>query len=348
MRTPLLIALIMIATAGLCLAQTIPLAEPGYELPYGEAAEFTFTPTGDYSSVRLVYDVRMQFPSAAGSTYVMAWEVNGEPLYAAASRTSVRLLNKPLTFTMASGLEIGWASGNTWRAVYSPDFELVQGGAAGGMQVEQVDPYRFVIDITDLVRRGEENTISLLHRGEVMNLRNAFAGQDVSLELVFRELSVELSDEPPVAAPAPDAAEEFSADRVMLQPPASVEIGEVASLTDGAIAIALPGLDLRVTSRFSWEGGGFNALGVESADAQPQWRVESAEAGGVTTIIGTAPDYRVERTVRLMADHVAVTDRLVNTSGRDIGLAFDHRLEPLEGEIVDAYLGGNPDPATMT
>src|SRR5690606_17340598 len=136
---------------------------------------------GDYGSVRLVYDVRMQFPNAAGSTYVMAWEVNGEPLRAAASRTSVRLLNKPLTFTMASGLEIGWASGNTWRAVYSPDFELVQGGGAGGMQIGEADPYRFVIDITDMVRRGEENTISLLHRGEVMNLRNAFPGQDVSL-----------------------------------------------------------------------------------------------------------------------------------------------------------------------
>ena len=53
MRTPLLIALITIATAALALAQTIPLTEPGYELPYGEAAEFTFTPTGDYDSGRL-------------------------------------------------------------------------------------------------------------------------------------------------------------------------------------------------------------------------------------------------------------------------------------------------------
>ncbi len=255
--TPAIIALLIVTASVAWSAETMTLAEPGYELAYGESAQLTFTPTGDYQSVHLVYEVRMEFPRAAGSTYVMAWDVNGLPLRAAATRTQVRLLNKPLTFAMASGLEIGWAVGNTWRAVYSPDFELVQGAGAGGMRIEQADPYRFVIDITDMVTRGEENTIDLLHRGEVMTLKNAFAGQDVSLELVFRELSVELSDEPSIVSEVPPA-EEFSPDRMMLQPPASVPVGDVASVADGGgITIALPGLTVGVTSRFSrWRGTG--------------------------------------------------------------------------------------------
>lgn len=349
MRITLTLAAVVVLTSALCAAETIPLAEPGFELPYGGSAEFTFTPTGEYESVRLVYDVRMQFPRAAGSTYVIAWEVNGEPLSAAATRTAVRLLNKPLTFTMASGLEIGWAVGNTWRAVYSPDFELVRGEGAGGMQVEQVDPYRFVIDITDMVRPGEENTINLLHRGEVMNLRNAFAGQDVSLELVFRELAVELSNEAPVVTDRPEA-EEFSPDRIMLRPPATVSIMDVASVADGGgIAINLPELDLRVTSRFSWEGGGLNTMTAEGPPiGQPEWSVAQADTDEAARAIGTARDYRVERTVRFVDDHLQVADLLVNTTDRDIGLAFDNRIEVIEGEVPQAWLGGNPDPATMS
>ncbi|MBD3293545.1 MAG: hypothetical protein GF393_11520 [Armatimonadia bacterium] len=349
MRTAIIAALIAV-TGTLCMAETTPLAEPGYELAYGESAEFAFTPTGQYGSVRLVYDVRMQFPRAAGSTYVMAWEVNGKPLNAAATRTSVRLLNKPLQFTMASGLEIGWAQGNTWRAVYSPDFELVQGTGAGGMQVEQVDPYRFVIDITDMVTRGEENTITLLHRGRVMDLKRAFPDMDPTLELVFRELAFDLSDEPTAITGLVDDADEFSADRVMLQRPATCDIGGVASVAgSGGLSIRLPDLDLRVSSRFSWEGGGFNGFAADERGAQPEWvvRKDTGDEDGAT-IVGTARDYRVERTVRFVDDHVAIEDRLVNTTDRDIGLAFDNRLEPVGSEVLQAYLCGNPDPAMVS
>lgn len=328
-------------------AEMIPLEEPGFVLPYGESARWEFTPEGDYNSVRLVYSVRMEFPRAAGSTYVIGWDVNDTPLEAAATRTDVRLLNKPLRFTMASGLELDWASGNTWRTVYSPDFDLVQGQGAGGMQVDQVDPYRFVIDITDMITRGEENVVNLLHRGEVMNLRRAFPDQDATLELVFNELAIELSDEPPAVTEVSEE-EQFSADRLMLQPPASVSIAEVATLRDGGgMVINLPDLALRVTSHFSWEGGGFNSMTADGpAPDGPEWRVVPAD--GAAGAIGYARDYRVERTVRFADDHVQVADHLINTSGRDIGLRFDNRVEPVESRVPQAWLGGNPDPATMS
>ncbi len=348
MCTSIVIALIIATTATVGCAETIPLADPGYELAYGESAEFTFTPADDYQSVRLVYDVRMHFPRAAGSTYVMAWEVNGQPLQAAATRTAVRLLNKPLRFTLASGLEIGWSRGSTWRAVYSPDFETVQNQAAEGMQVEQVDPYRFVIDITDLVARGEQNTISVLHRGEAMDLKKAFPDVEPTLELVFRELSVELSEEPAVVDEVP-AREQFSADRVMLQPPADLPAEEVVNVAPGGgMSVSLEDMDLRVRSLFSYEGGGFNELSAEGRPSgQDQWRVDCSAADGAARVVATAADYRVERTVGFEGDHVAVSDRVINTTDRDIGLAFDNRIEAATGDIVKAWLGGNPDPAMV-
>lgn len=349
MRTGSLLTAALLACASLCTAQTIELAEPGYQLEYGDSADFTFVPTGDYESVRLVYEVRMQFPRAAGSTHVMAWEVNGEPLVAAATRTAVRLLNKPLTFTMASGLEIGWASGNTWRAVYSPDFALVQAAGAGEMQVEQVDPYRFVIEITDLVRRGQQNTISLLHRGEVMDLRRHFPGDDATLELVFDELSVELSDEQTAITVAP-AEEPFHPDRVMLRPRAAVPVDEVASVSPGGgLTLNLPGLEVEVVSRFSWEGGGLNEMpGHDGPAGQPEWHVRVSTADGASRVVGEARDYRVERTISFEGSHIAVSDRLINTTERDIGLAFDNRLAPVESDVIRAYLGGNPDPGVVS
>jgi len=346
MRAVALATTILLTTTCVAGAEIMPLADEGLTLAYGEEAELAFTPEGDYQSVRLVYSVRMEFPQAAGSTYVLALSVNDQPLNAAATRTAVRLLNKPLQFTMASGLELGWAQGNRWRVVYAPDFELVGTEAAGSSAVLDVDPYRFVVDITDMVERGQESTVRLRHRGEEMNLRSAFADDDPSLELVFQELAIELSDEPPIAAELSEP-EEFSADRIMIQPPAAVEVDETVRLQPGGgMTVSLPGLDLQVTSRFSWEGGGFNALVAEGRPSgRHEWSVTCSPAD--RRVVAQARDYRVERTVGFEGDHLTVADRLVNTTDRDIGVAFDNRLELEPDQVTQAYLGGNPDPATV-
>lgn len=329
--------------------EIIPLAEPGYVLPYGGEADLRFTPAGEYRSVRLVYTVRMDSPRTAGSTYVLALSVNGEPVRAAVSRRSVRLLNKPLETIMPGGLRISWAQSNGWRVVYAPDFTpLGYQGEVDGRLVE-VSAYRFVLDITDLVRPNAENVVQMVHRGAEMNLREYFREDNPTLDLVFKELAIELSDEPPVIAPGA-VEEEFSADRIMIQPPAVAEVAQIASVTDGGgLTITLPGLDLEVVSRFSFEGGGFNTLTGHqaAAEGQPEWRVERAAGDGETVVRGRARDYELRRSVNFAGDHLVVTDHLRNLTDRDIGLAWGHELRAPLAQIADAFIGGSGDPGTV-
>lgn len=346
MRIALSVALAALAAP--LLAETVPLAEPGYVLPYGGEAQFAFTPEGEYRSVRLVYTVRMDSPTTAGSTYVMGLALNGEPVMAAATRSAVRLLNKPIEAIMPGGLRIPWAQGGSWRAVYAPDFTpLGYQGEIGG-QMTEVSAYRFVIDITDLVRPAAENTLTITHRGQAMNLRSYFPEDSPTLDLVFDELGIELSDEAPVVAERA-AGEDFSADRIMIQPPAAAPIADVASLASGGgLLLRLPGMDLEVVSRFSYEGGGFNTLVCAGGpEGQEGWRVETVGGRDEAGAVGHARDYEVARTVRFEGDHLLIEDHLRNLTDRDLGLAWAHELRaPLE-QIRDAYLCGNPDPATV-
>lgn len=345
MRSVITLALCL--TVGGAWAQVTRLAEPGHVLPYGETAEWTFTPAGEFVSVRLIISVRMDSPQAAGSTHVMRLALNGRGISAGLTRTQARLLNKPLTAKMASGLEVPWARGAVWRVVYSPDFELVADEAAGGSRILDVSPYRLALDVTDLVERDAPNVLTIQHQGAALNLRQYFRETNPPLDFVFEELSVELSRQASVAR-RERPEEEFHADRIMWQPPAACAAAEVITLDRrGALAVNLPGLELAVLSRFSWQGGGFNSLGEDpDSGAQEAWSVEVRGEGDERLVVGTAPEYRVERAIRWAGDHVQIADTLTNLTDADIGLAFDNALRADPEQIADAWVGGNPDPAT--
>lgn len=345
MRFMAALLICMLITAHAATAETISLAEPGYVLRYGEQADFTFVPRGDYRSVRLVYEVRMDSPRTAGSTYVLALSVNDSPIGVAATRTQVRLLNKPIDFAMSSGLKLSWARSNGWRVVYAPDFQPLGYTADVEGDTVEVSPYRFVIDITDLVRPGEENVVHLQHRGKEMNLRSFFPEDNPSLDLVFRELAIELSNEAP-AVERRAITDEFDADRVMVQPPATMAVAEVTTVGDaGGMSITLPDLDIAVVSRFSYEGGGFHTMPAAGTPAdQAGWRVQTVTPGDPLRLVGRARDYTIERIVRFDSDHVVITDRLKNLTDRDIGLAWAHELRAPLDQISDAFIGGSGDP----
>ena len=337
-----LICLSLTCAAG---AETITLAEQGTVIPYGETVNYTFTPTGDYRSARLVISVRIDSPACAGSTYVMGLRINGEGVNGSLSRTATRLLNKPLTARTAGGLELPWVSGTRWRVCYAPDFEILGTEKAGSSRILDHSAYRSVIDITDMVKRDTENTLTIEHFGERMNLRHYFKNNP-TLDLVLDELAVELSDEPSSVA-AFQPAESFSADRLMIQPPATCDVMKQVTLNrDGGMTVTLPGMRAQVVSRFSWQGGGFNVLGADpGAKQQEDWRVEVHGNGAQRTVIGAAPEYRVERNITFAGDHVEVSDTLTNTTDADIGLAFGNELRVADEDIAEIYLGGNPDPA---
>ncbi|NUQ00377.1 MAG: hypothetical protein HUU35_11050, partial [Armatimonadetes bacterium] len=160
-RLPLLV-LALLLSAGL--AETLVLAPPGTVHPYGEKKDYRFTLPPGARSARLVWTVRLDAPPA-GSTHAMLLELNGRGITGGLTRTQPRLLNKPLTTTMASGLVIPWVRGREWRVVYSPDFELVSSAKAGSNQIAKDSPYRFVAEISDLVSFEGENVLQISHLG---------------------------------------------------------------------------------------------------------------------------------------------------------------------------------------
>jgi hypothetical protein len=328
------------------IGETVSLAPPDAVIAYGKTGEYAFTPPAGSKSVRLLLALRMDSPECSGSTHSLRLTLNGRALTGALDRAHSRLLNKPLSATMASGLAIPWVRNADWRVVYAPDFTIVGTAQAGPMRIPDVSPYRLVLDVTDLVVVGAENRLVLAHRGEQMRLRSYFPKLNPSLDFVLAELAMDFSQDPPVGKPS-RREEPYQADRLMLQPPATVDIRNVVRVAPGGgLALSLPGLALQVESRFSHQGGGYHALAGEGQPpGQPEWQVKVSRATAECLVDATAKEYRLERRITFVADHLEITDRLTNLTGEAIGLAFDNRLVAVGSEIAEAWLGGNPDPA---
>lgn len=344
-RTGVLTMAAGILLASLAQAEVLTLAPAGSTVPYGQSGEYKFRAPAQYQSVRLALAIRMDCAQCSGSTHVLRLLVNGKLVSAALDRTHVRLLNKPLTVRMASGLVLPWVRDNSWRVVYAPDFASVGTAQAGGMRITEVSPYRLVLDVTDLITPDAENTLTIQHQGN--NLRSYFPQLKPSLDFVLNELAVEFSADPPVGGVTRRDEEQFSPDRLMIQPPSTVAVSEAVTVAPGGgLRIALPGLPLQLNSRFSFQGGGFNTLVAEGRPTgQAQWQVSLHSGAGEAVVDARAKEYSLRRTVRFRQDHVEVADQFTNLTAEAIGLAFDNKLTT-SGQIIDTWLGGNPDPGT--
>jgi len=340
------LTLLAVALTNSVHSDTVSIATQGAIVAYGKTGEFAFIAPSDYKSARLVLSVRMDSPECSGSTHVLRIRLNQRIVRGALDRSSRRLLNKPMTVKMASGLEIPWVRGADWRVAYAPDFEILGTDKAGANRILDVSAHRLVLDVTDLIARGKVNCLCLEHLGESMKLRSYFPKINPSLDFVFDELAMDFSQEPPIQGATP-TAEKFHADRIMLQPPATVDVqSAVAVESGGGMRIDLKGLPLHVVSRFSCQGGGFNVLSVTGSPAgESQWKVSVERAESAAFVNASAREYRLERTVRFLLDHVEVADRLTNLTDATIGLAFDNHVVSPATDIQEAWLGGNPDPA---
>ncbi len=334
---------LLFLSACIASADTVTLIGGETKLEYGGELEYSIPPPDDCKSVLLTISARMDYPSAAGSTYVMSILLNGQPVTPEINRRLSRLLNKPLNFEMASGLKLTWFRSPKWRVVYSPDFETAQSEKAGGSRILDVDPYKLVIDVTDFIRLGEQNTLKIAHAGEAMNLRSHFA-DNPSLDFLLKELSLEFSDQPAIAGPA--KMSRHTADTLMVDPPQPADVRSVCTIgKHGALNIALPGAELKLTSRLSYPGGGYNYIGRpadESSEENFTIALEATEA--VSRIVATGKAYSLTRTIKLLGDHIEIADTFTNLRDEVTGIKYDNRLQAPKDSVIDAYLGGDDSP----
>ena len=133
----------------------------------GEDFDFKFTlpEIAKGQQVRLATDARVDWPDLGGATYYMVVTVNGQPVLGPS------LLNKPADLTFRNGTDMSWFQIGAWNLVYSPDFSDRTQIAPTEYGVVSPDPYRFVWDITSLVKSGE-NTVRF-HQNKMLDQADA-------------------------------------------------------------------------------------------------------------------------------------------------------------------------------
>lgn len=283
-------------------------------IPPGETVTYDLPPV-DAKGQRVVleFEARMENPKPGGSLFYLDLKINGEPVAAARDRLACRLLNKPLGVPYKEGAMLYWyAAGTGWRVVYAPDFESF--GQSHGP-----DPYRFVIDVTDLLDRQQANQMSF-HRVVGTNQSN----------LVIRNVTLR-------------SAEEGTARKTSQYALKGAVEPKVSVSENGAVVIAAGEREYRIISDWSWPGAGFNGLGSESATSR--WQVKVTPQGpGSWVVEGTDPAYRLRRSVTLADGRVRVRDELRNVTDKPIGVINNHTVGLGTEPVPVIYLGGIPDP----
>lgn len=336
-------ALLVAAFVATAPAQTVPLISQETVLEYGGAAEYAFDLPADFNSARLNLAVRMDCPKTAGSTYVMMLEVNGQVVLPAADRSATRLLNKTLSFVMPGGLNLTWFAAPKWRVVYAPDFEAVTGYTMPDGLAE-INPYRMVLDITDYLKPGEQNTLKISHTGKANALRQHFE-EGTSLDFVFRELAVEFSDKPPVSGRM-SSIPVSNPDTLMVDPPQPVDVPQTCTISDdGTLRMQLADGEIILRTQMSRPGGGNNFIGETAEKAAENLNVTVGRTSTGGRVTATADAYRMVRTIRLLDDHVEISDKYTNLRDEVTGIRITNFLETPQGAVRNAWLGGDDDPA---
>ncbi len=262
----------------------------------------------------LEFDARMDNPRPGGSMFYLDLRLNGEPVVAALDRLSTRLLNKPAGVPYRDGKLLYWHSAGTdWRIVYAPDFE-----SFGDSQRHGREPYRFVVDVTDLARRAEPNRLSF-HR--IIGTTDR--------PLVIRNVRLKIASE--------------GATRVQSQYALSeIKDWQIGVADSGAIALAAGGQQYLVGSSFSTPEPGWNQLGPGSDDSE--WTVTTEAVGDRSWLVHARGEhYRLKRSVTVTDGRVQVADEITNPGSEPVGIIHRHTII-LPEPVPAAWLVGDPDP----
>jgi len=264
--------------------------------------------------------------------YGLQMRINGERVspFVGNSRSFTRLLNKPFFYTYKAGGEGCWY-GENWVVYYGLDWDDALGVKTASAEKPE-ELHRYVFDVTDLLRPDRTNTIEI--RNCAYTVRNATHGSDCPLwveDLAIRRLAPE-EDRLVDAYRYPDAG------TVVPNPYDKVEYG-CTLLPGGGLEVACGGVKYVLESVYSYPGGLGNGFHSDrTLQPAPEWRTTAGADGW--SIAGVGRFYRVERTIARRANHIAITDRVVNTGAEDLGMVVKN-LVRTGARPEEVYLCGN-------
>jgi hypothetical protein len=286
----------------------------------GEGFDFKFTlpDTKPDEQVRLSTMARVDWPDLGGATFYMMVTVNGQPLVGS------HLINKPPDLMFRNGMDMPWfwTHIDAWNLVYAPDFSDRISTAPMEYGVASPEPFRFVWDVTTLVRPGE-NTIRF-HQNKVLNQPTPLVLRDVKIEQgapLARPEGVGVTPAPTGVLPTYVAS---GAQKIAMQ----VELAN-----DGRIRLKSANRTFEITSRTSLPNGQWTQTSPTA-----KWRKVDEKSDSVKW---SGNNYSVSRRVEVRGDHLRVFDTISNTGNELAGVMIENRLA-LPAPASGVLLGGRP------
>jgi hypothetical protein len=317
MRSAIIPVLLLALSGPIVEAQTVQILDEHTSLaPWSGEFTFEVPPFSVEHQVRLSLEARIVSDALKGSNPWLRIAANGTWLGEEA------LLNKLNDFTLVRGTDLTWVKGDRFRILYSPDFEMANVDQEQPNAVVGGDAYRFVVDITPYVRPGA-NTLTLEHL-KILADPSTMVIRDVQIE-VGRPIERPREE----IAPAPTGP----VPTFVAQEPRPVEMA-VALDAGGAITVEAGGRSFEVATRMSLPAGQWLQTPQATA-AEPIARGQSASAEW------SCGAWQVERTVTVHDDHVAVADRLTNTSDALQGVIVEH-FAAIADQPAEVRLAGQP------
>lgn len=240
----------------------------------------------------------------AGYGYYAQVFWNGKPLEASVNRRESRVLNKPLSFHRRNGMEVFWSQGDgLWHTFFSPDFQT----STAGFDVKlSEDPYHTVLDVTDLVRPGEENTLT------VRNLISSASSVGKSIVA-----TAELSYEEPVQS-----------EQQRTEPFQLHEELTVTLLENGGFVLVSGEKEIPFFSTYSYPDGGYNRLGESPLEGgEEEWTIRQNTLNNNSwETIAEGNFYRIHRKITQQENRFLIEETVTNLTDQPVGIMMSLHL----------------------
>lgn len=337
MAAVLLTLVFLFSSGKLTFAAEIAIVNSPVAIPLGQTQKCDLGKIAKTGTVLLTISSRMDSIGLSGSNMMMRLSLNGHEIQPAISRFAVRMVNKPMSSPVSSGVSGDWYSDKLggWRVIYAPDFTsaLRQNFYAG-------NPYTIVLDVTDLIDFNADNNLEITNTAK--DTVKKFTAKNG--DLVIGNVAIEPQT---TASPMTLTAPKYTPIVNHGEPAAGAAkyTGEI--LQGGGFAINTGKSTFRFNSAFSYPDSGFNyfAAGAVDKNGQPDWQVKVDSK--MNQVIAQCDDYRIQRTIKFEKTHVEIEDAITNLhSDAPLGLAVRDEMQVDLNPYAwpQIRLAGNPDP----
>ncbi len=298
--------------------------EEEVRIPVGETKTFTLHSEEKKKGIfKLEIYARLNAKQAAGSDSGLKLILNGKPVEPSQRRVRAgekavfanRLLNRKLASPVTATDVAPWFRGEGWRAIFAADFEM------GKAAFYEGDPYRLVLDVTDLMDPAGQNRLEIKNVVEPAYVN--ILASDCALVLRAPKLSVDSGDSL-MLAPAMTAAHRINRG----EPGAGSAPYRGNILPGGGFSLECGGRRWIFASAFSQPKAGFNRLteAAASAETAKAWAEKLNADPKTGKVSAECPNYKLVREVTFSPRCVTVTDQITNTTAEPLGMIVSHEL----------------------